>query len=234
VNRRRPAVAATVCALIALSSCATFKQNDVAARVGDRTLSPKAAQALIGADAQTSTGDQLRAKLTAWIKVGVLDQPQAEAQYEKGIAGPAVCLAAIPVASIDATAPIMAALQSGMSFADAARQFSATPALADSGGVVLAADGTECMPPAGLAPAVADALKTTPVGQPVAADLQTFAAVLLLRPFKDLALESQAVVAATGVPADQLSALFANAKVYVDPRYGRWDSQTGSVVPLSS
>ncbi len=241
MNRRHRAiranVLATTCALVAffaLSSCATFDRNDVAVKVGDRSLGAEEAQALVGATAQQPTGDQLRATLTAWITHDVLSE-LGRGVYEQGIAGsPVVCLRAIPVASIDATASIMAALQSGMSFADAARQFSGNTELADSGGIVVASDGTECMAPEALVPAVASALTTTPVGQPLAADLETFSAVLLLRPYDDLSFETQAAVSAAVLPSDQLATIFADTQVYVDPRYGRWDPGSGSVVSLTS
>ena len=68
MNRRHRAiranVLATTCALVAffaLSSCATFDRNDVAVKVGDRSLGAEEAQALVGATAQQPTGDQLRA-----------------------------------------------------------------------------------------------------------------------------------------------------------------------------
>ena len=239
MTRRRSAVPATllvtVIGLFSLSSCATFNRNDVAARVGDRTLSASAARALVTPDDQHTIGDLLRRQLTAWIKLDVIDEQQIRSQYAKGISGsPSVCLAAIPVASFDGTDAIMKALQAGTSFADAARQFSGNSALASSGGIVLAEDGTECMPPSGLAPAVAEALKTTPVGQPIAADLDTFSAVLLLRPYDELSFETRAAVGAASLSESQLAATLADAKIYVDPRYGRWDPVTLSVVPLSS
>jgi hypothetical protein len=55
----------------------------------------------------------------------------------------------------------------------------------------------------------------------------------MLRPFEDLLPESQSLVATTVVTQDQLDALVDNADVYVDPRYGRWDAATGSVVELT-
>jgi hypothetical protein len=225
----------SVVGLIALSSCATFNRNDVAARVGSHTLSTSAARALVTPDDQQTIGDQLRAKLTAWIKLGVIDEQQAKAQYEKGLAGSSlVCLAAIPVASFDATTQIMTALQAGTSFADAAHQFSGSTALADSGGIVSAPDGSECMAPSGLAPAVATALQTATVGQPMAANLDTFSAVLLLRPYDELSSDSRAAVATGSLTEAQLATTLAGAKIYVDPRYGRWSAETLSVVPLSS
>ena len=132
---RRSAVVAAAASLLALSSCATFNRNDVAARVGSHSLSSAGARALITPDDQHTTGDLLRAQMTAWIKLDVVDEQKAKAQYEKGLAGSqSVCLAAIPVAAIADTAPVLSALQSGMSFADAARQYSANQALATGGG----------------------------------------------------------------------------------------------------
>ena len=232
---RRSAVLAAAASLLALSSCATFNRNDVAARVGGKSLSSAGARALVTPDDQHTIGDLLRQQMTAWIRLDVLDEQQAKAQYDKGIAGsPSVCLAAIPVAAIADTAPVLAALQSGMSFADAARQYSANQALATGGGIVLAPDGTECMPPSGLAQPVTDALKTTPVGQPIAANLGSFSAVLLLRPYSDLSFEARAVVSAASVSQTELAKLLAGAHIYVDPRYGRWNAESLSVVPLTS
>jgi hypothetical protein len=90
------------------------------------------------------------------------------------------------------------------------------------------------MSPSALAPAVSTALQTTPVGQPIAADLGTFAAVLLLRPYDELSLAARANVAAAGASDEQVAVSLANANIYVDPRYGRWDPTTLSVVPLGS
>jgi len=240
VNRRVATLAIAAAGMI-LSSCATFNRNDVAARVGDHELTAKAAQALITPNDQQTVGDQLRIKLTEWIRADVmatrLAQPEFEHQvralYEKGLGGsPAVCLAAIPVASLDATEPIMTALQSGTSFSDAAHQFSGSAELADSGGIVAGPDGGECMAPDALAATVADALQSTPVGQPLAADLDTFSAVLLLRPYDELSAESRASVAAASIGESQLASLYADARIYVDPRYGRWNPISQSVEPL--
>lgn len=244
------AAALGLLATAALSSCSTFNRNDVAARVGDDELTVKQAQQRVtasagsaGANDDVTDGAQLRGQLTAWIKEDVIAvmraQPGFEADvraaYEKGLNGSqSVCLGAIPVATIDGTVAIMTALQSGTSFADAAQQFSGDPDLAARGGVVLAPDGTECMTPENLAPAVVEALGNTPVGQPLAADLDTFAAVLLLRPFDDLSDETQAIVTAAAIGDRQLAQLYADAGIYVDPRYGRWDPLTQSVQPLKA
>jgi hypothetical protein len=249
VNRRRvlPVVLSAVAACTTLSSCSTFNRNDVAARVGDDELTAQEAQDRVvaeagpaGSDDRVTDGAQLRSALTSWIKEDVLAtmraQPgfddQVRALYEQGLGGsPVLCLAAIPVGNIDATVTIMSALQAGTSFADAAKQFSSDPTFAESGGVVVVS-GSECLPPDGLNPAIADALQSTPVGEPVAADLGDFAAVLMLRPYDELSQDYQAVVTAASIGERQLAQLYVDAGIYIDPRYGRWDPLSQSVQPL--
>jgi hypothetical protein len=269
VNRRSSAAVAAVTlvaliSLTALSSCATFNRNDVAAQVGDRTLSAKAV-AQLAAPAATPTGDQLREELTKWIRVTVLETStgtaaptttptaaeldarlsqalltiagdKAKTAYEAGVNGsPFLCLAAIVVATIDDANSALAAVNSGTSFADAVQQFSTDAASRDAGGVVKDQSGNECLDPAAFGiPALTTALQGATVGQPLAADLGDFAAVLMLRPFEDLLPASQASIASATVSQDQLDALVSAAKIYVDPRYGRWDPATGAVVILTS
>jgi hypothetical protein len=265
VNRPRSA-AVTACALITLttlSSCATFNRNDVAAKVGDRTLSAKAAETLAAAG-KTATGDQLREELTKWIRVSVLEASTGTAApttattaadldarlshamvtiagdklqttYESGVNGsPVICLAAITVATIDDAKNVLAKLNSGTTFADAAHQFSTDTTIGNDGGIVRGQDGGECIDPAAVNPNVITALKDTPVGQPIAASLDTFSAVLMMRPFDDLLPESKSKIAGAVVSQDQLDALVSAAKIYVDPRYGRWDPDSGAVVTLTS
>ena len=269
MNRRRPAAVAAVnlVALISvttLSSCATFNRNDVAAQVGDRTLSAKAVEQL-AAPAATPTGDQLREDLTKWIRVSVLEAStgtaapttaptaadldarlsqalltiagdKAKTAYEAGVNGsPFICLAAITVETIDDANNVLATVNSGTSFSDAAHQFSTDTVIRDAGGVVKDQSGNECLDPGTVNnPPLLTALKDATVGQPLAADLGSFSAVLLLRPFEDLLPASRASIASATVSQDQLDALVSAAKIYVDPRYGRWDPATGAVVTLTS
>ena len=59
---------------MALASCATFNRNDVAVKVGDRTLSATGVEALAtGGGGAAATGDQLRQQMTTWIRVAVLE-----------------------------------------------------------------------------------------------------------------------------------------------------------------
>ena len=56
----------------------------------------------------------------------------------------------------------------------------------------------------------------------------------MLRPYDELLPESKTLIAGAVVSQDQLDALVAAADIYVDPRYGRWDPASGSVVTLTS
>jgi hypothetical protein len=264
VKLRLLAVPVIACASVAFSSCATFNQNDVAAKIGDRSLSAKAAEALATTGETAATGDQLRDQLTKWIRVTVLEESsgtaspaspptsaeldtryalaittlagdQARTLYEAGVSGsPLVCIAAITLTTIDEANDVLATVQAGTPFADAARQFSTNTGTRDSGGIVTDPDGNECLAPDNVNPTVTAALADTPVGQIIAADLDTFSAVLMLRPYDDLLLESQSLIAGTLVTQDQLDAIVGTADIYVDPRYGRWEPGSGSVVALSS
>jgi hypothetical protein len=238
----------------------------VAAKVGDRSISAKTAEQLAGAGDAPATGDELRAQLTKWIRVNVLERstgaeesaaPTTSADldsryakaltsiagdkvrtlYESGVDGsPLICLAAITVNTLEEANNVLTTLQSGTPFADAARASSTDTVIAQAGGIVKGGPNgdQECLEPGTVNPAVVAALKGVPVGQPVAADLDTFSAVLMLRPFDDLLPESQAQIATASVSQDQIDAIVAGADIYVDPRYGRWDAVSGTVVTLTS
>ena len=121
---------------------------------------------------------------------------------------------------------VLAAITAGTSFADAAKQFSTDTTLAQNGGVVLDQNGAECLSSSTVNSTIVEVLGKLPVGLPAAVDLGTLTAVVAIRPFNTLKPESQQLVAA--------QAIVAKASVYVDPRYGRWDPVSASVVPLSS
>ncbi len=169
--------------------------------------------------------------------VTTLAGEDAKELYETGVSGsPVICIAAVTTANLEDANAVLALLNSGLSFEDAARQHSTDTVIAEAGGIVRGGvnGDQECLDPATVNPAVVAALKDTPIGQPITADLDTFSAVLMLRPFDELLPESQSLVATTVVSQDQLDALVDDANVYVDPRYGRWDPATGSVVALTS
>lgn len=256
-------LAVPIIACFAFSSCATFNQNDVAAKIGDRSLSAKQAQALAAPGETAATGDQLREQLTKWIRVTALEadkgitEPtlplssddldtrlgivaiageQGQSLYEAGVGrSPLICLAAITFGTIDEANEVLTSLQGGMPFADAARQFSTDTVIRDAGGIVTDQNGNECLDPVtGLNGAVTASLVGTPVGKPIAAEFDTFSAVLMLRPYEDLLPESKTAIASASIPQAELTAIVNAADMYVDSRYGRWDPDSASVVALTS
>jgi hypothetical protein len=263
-RRRCAALVAACTAAIVLQSCATFDRNNVAAQVDDLSLTAKAAEKLAANDDNAATGDRLRLELTKWIRVTVLESSNgiaapsgtptpeeldarlsqaivelagdnAKQVYQLGPNGsPLLCLAAITVASADEANTVLATINAGMTFENAARQFSTDTVLAADGGIVKGPDGAECIAPDGVNAAAVDALRTTPVGQAIVADLGTFSAVMMLRPYEDLLPESKSSIAGATVSQDQIDAIVDSADIYVDPRYGRWDATTGTVVILTS
>jgi hypothetical protein len=228
-----------------LTSCATFDRNDVAAKVGHSELTAKEAQQLVKGDDPAQVGPHLRAELTAWIKLASVAeskgtsltqlQQQARDAYAQGVSGsPAVCVGAILVPAMSDTKAVLDALQGGMSFADAAGIYSQNSVLASNGGLLVDADGTECVASATVPGNLADALKEGKEGQPFAHDFGNFAAVLVLRSYDELSFDSRADVATSGLTELEMAKSLKDAGVWVDPRYGRWSTLSESVEPLQS
>ena len=103
-----------------------------------------------------------------------------------GVSGsPVICLAAITVATIDDANNVLAQLNSGTSFADAARQFSTDTVIAEAGGIVRGQDGSECIEPATVNPAVIDGVaRTLRSANRSPPSLDTFSAVLDAAPVR--------------------------------------------------
>ena len=115
-------------------------------------------------------------------------------------------------------------------------QNSTDAVIAEAGGIVRGGTNgdQECLEPATVNPRSSQRSQDAPVGQPIAADLDTFSAVLMLRPFDELLPESQSLIASASRVAGSTRRHRRRADVYVDPRYGRWDPASGSVVTLTS
>ena len=171
------------------------------------------------------------------VALNALAGEDARDLYNTGVAGsPVICIAAVPTKTLDDANQVLTLVNNGLAFEDAARQHSTDTVIAQAGGIVRGGvnNDEECLDPATVNPKVVAALKDSPIGTPITADLDTFSAVLMLRPYDDLLPESQSLVASTVVSQEQLDALVDAADVYVDPRYGRWDPDTGSVVALTT
>lgn len=257
--RRFRALIASLLSLAALSGCATFDRNDVAASVGTSQVSIDDVSALSAEEALP--GEALRQQLTLWIRatrlqqytgspvdatlgsVGgpafdqliatLVDPAEAETQYNQG-ASAVLCPRAIPVSTQEDGAAAIEAYESGATFAEAAAQYSNDPAIVASGGELDTLIGGECVSPAGLNPDLVSLLTETPVGSMVLHQVSGGLIILQHKPFAELAAASQQQVAGTLVTEADFAAAFEDADITVDPRYGRWDAATFSVVPMQS
>ncbi|MGB0112422.1 MAG: hypothetical protein WBP59_04315 [Ilumatobacteraceae bacterium] len=219
------------------AGCATFSDSDSIARVGDVSLTQDDFEAQLtdlGVDESDAlNAEPVRGEITRWIQEQLADQPVdtdgLEAAYASGIqTSGAVCVAAIVVEDEGTADSVAADLEGGMPFVDALTEFNIDQQLATTGGSLacltdadleFSADVPFIAASAGL-----DADHTVAIA-PLPDEAGTVAAwvVLNFRPFSELDELDIAVVAA----AQQ-----SDVDVYVDPRYGSFDSTTRQVVGL--
>ena len=260
MNRRLLLTVGALVAAASLSSCSTFKSADVAARVNGKEL-PRAELDVITAKA--TGGDEARSVIGDWIRLAVLGgdligvaskddlaarraqavidlsspyMGDAATNYAKGLDGsPALCLGAIPMDAGADTAAVLADLAAGTTWADAAKKYSTNTDFAQNGGLVLDQSGANCVAPSVFKPELIDALTTAKatIGNPVVIDVGGKPAVVLLRPFEDLTPSDRAILVQPQVAAD-LSKRLAATTIYVNPRFGRWDAKSVSVVALGT
>jgi len=255
VIRRLPFALSVLAGAALLASCSTFDRSDTAAVVDGVELSRSDLATL--SDGSTD-GDQLRSVINRWIQATILGADvsgvttmdalsavtgeavasavapladEARSVYETGLGSPLVCLRAIPLAEDTSADEVLAALEAGQPFADAAATFASDPSLAQGGGILTDQSGNECFATNGLTPELVDAMTAAgaEVGTPVAVELATVSAVILLRPWEEF---PPAQIG--GLVPDQLrdlmTAMVDNSDVWVDSRYGAWDAATASVV----
>lgn len=251
-------LAATLFAVAGLSGCDKFEPNETAATVNGYKLSLDQLDELAGSKDPAVR----RAALTAWIQVvaasekpgeyltedalaaqrDVIIPPliesttdEAKQQYEQGLQGSSLlCMAVIPLAADVESATVLAALDSGTSFANLAAQYSEDPSLAASGGVITV-NGAECLPTdqwnAELITQLTDA--GIVVGEPGVIKLNDAEVVVLLRPYDELTNDSKTLLA-QGAVSEALLALYKAADVTVHESLGVWDGEQGLVVAPSS
>jgi hypothetical protein len=260
VIRRILLASGALVAAASLSSCTTVSRGDAAAEVNGEELTRSELNRLTG---DSTDGDKVRASITSWLSVAVLggdvsdiadslDLAQRRADaitelsapfmddartvYEQGLDGsPVLCLGAIPVGSDADAATVVTELKGGASLADTASTYSTDAALAQSGGLVVDQNGKNCLDPTGFNPDLLTKLSEAGAapGTPAVVDLGTGPVVVLLRPFDTLTLDEKTSLVLDQVGTDVRDRLAAT-DVYVNPRFGRWDPDSVSVVPLGN
>ncbi len=261
VKRRLTLSIGALLAAATLSSCGAAGTSDVVATVDGHELTVDQLEAL----AASTAGTDVRSALTAWTQIAAvsddigevnstadldaardraLDALLAEvgakgrADYEQGLAGsPYLCLAAITLGTETLGADVVAELQAGTTFAEAAEKYSTTAVLASSGGVLANSSGATCLDTAtfeqsfpGIITVLNDAQAT--VGSPVVVSDASGELVLLLRGWDDLTTDEQRVLSQLEL-GEALTGQIDEADVSIHPRYGLWDRETRSVVATS-
>jgi PPIC-type PPIASE domain len=159
----------------------------------------------------------------------------AEARYQESPAELGVlCVRHIVVDSEDEAQDVLAELDTGADFAELAAERSTEPAAASTGGALADPQtGSPCLSTAAalqsLDPAFVAGASAAVPGQPTEPVQSSFGwHVILARPYSEV---EESVVSIYG--ARLFAEYLATADVTVDPRYGRWDEESGSIVALT-
>ena len=166
---------------------------------------------------------------------GRIAAADAQARYEASPAELGVmCVRHIVVEDEEAAREVLAELDDGADFAELAADRSAEPAATETGGALAdPQSGAPCLTIAAaeqsLDPAFVAGARAAVPGQPTEPVESSFGwHVILARPFAEV---EESVV---GVYGSQLFADYlATADISVDPRYGRWDAESSSIVALA-
>lgn len=170
----------------------------------------------------------------AYVRTTEISPETTRDVYELGPAVSGVlCLRGFIAQSAEQAQDALDRFAAGESFADLADEISPD---GDPGGVIVDPQtGAECISPDLLQnPDLVSALSATQIGEPSSVvDLGGAFAVLLQRPFDEVA-DAVTTAVASQLAVQQRAAAIADAEsVSVSARYGRWDGELGAVVALS-
>jgi hypothetical protein len=180
---------------------------------------------------------ELEAAIIALDRTVTFDENDAAELYAAGAekAG-VVCARAIISESSQDIDVALARLGDGEKFARVANDVN-PPGNLGPGGAVLDETGSECIAlgpfTAGVAPAVAEAVLGAQVGTPTdVIDLGGAYAVIVLRPFDEVADAATPVMAGSAARTAGRNALQSSNDIEVASRFGRWDPEQMAVVAL--
>jgi hypothetical protein len=177
---------------------------------------------------------EIEAVEAAYVRTAEISTDTTREVYELGPAVSGVlCLRGFIAQSAEQADDALDRLAAGESFADLADEISPD---GDPGGVIVDPQtGAECISPDLLQnPDLVAAIGATEIGEPTApVDLGGAFAVLLQRPFDEVADAVTTAVAAQLAVQQRAAAIAQADSVSVSSRYGRWDGEQGAVVTLS-
>lgn len=223
---------------VVVSGCGTFSDNNAIARVNDTELSQdEFEQQLIdlgATDQEAIPLDPARAAITSWIQSTLIDEDQIADLYDSGpaISG-VVCLQAIVVEDATGAADTVAELEGGASFDAVFEAANIDPSIAGDLGAVPCITSADIEASADV-PLVAASLELSATQLVSSAPLvddtgqEVAHAVIVFRTYENLELNDIDLVAASVDVSSEL----AEADIYVDPRYGTFDADTGQVISL--
>ena len=234
--RRLAVVATALVATASLTSCAPFDRNDAAAVVNGHTLTDADVQAITGGADVDATQDALQSALS-----DAVDQfagqylEEGRAAYEDGkVLAPLLCLGAIALDGTVSTDEVLAALDGGMTFADAAAKYSVDATLAGNGGVVTVQEADCAGADQYNQQLISDIAAADPeIGEYFVTKLGDFDLVMQLRPYDEIS-DSAKQQLALPTAQNKARALFDGADVWVSSRYGAWSADQATVLALGS
>lgn len=196
--------------------------------------------AAVSADADSAAtlddlDDARRATLESLLTE--LDAPGRD-DFERGLDGGFICIRAIPLSADNTAESILAEIADGLSFADAAAEYSAVESLAVNGGIVTDQSGQTCLSNASLDasfPQLREALVEVgaEVGVPTSIADPGGEIVILLRPYDDLDTIERVTVGQTELSA-AIAMKYDEATIWIASRYGSWDPESGTIVVRAS
>ena len=150
---------------------------------------------------------------------------EGRAAYEDGkVLAPLLCLGAIALDGTVSTDEVLAALDGGMTFADAAAKYSVDATLAGNGGVVTVQEADCAGADQYNQQLISDIAAADPeIGEYFVTKLGDFDLVMQLRPYDEIS-DSAKQQLALPTAQNKARALFDGADVWVSSRYGAWSA----------
>ena len=179
----------------------------------------------------------LQAASTAQERIPAPDAAELERRYDRSPASlGVVCVRHVLLETEAEAQDVMDELAAGAAIEDLAIERSTDPSAADNGGAIELATGA-CIPSADAAqqldPTFVAAAMTSSPGEPVGPVQTSFGwHVIEARPYDEVS-DSLTTLYDESAGSLLFDGFMATADIHVDPRYGRWDGTSASVVGLS-
>jgi hypothetical protein len=228
-----------LCLTAVAAGCTTFSDSDAVARVGDVELGrdefEDRLEDLGATDDDVLALDPVRAEITTWIQLQLVGSEELAAIYDAGPDESGVtCFSAIVVEDEPTAVAVQTELEDGAAFDEVFVRENLDPSLAEAVGALpcITAEDIEASADVAFVAVGVTLNAENPFGTAPVADTTgaTVAWVTLaFRSFDELSEEDVVFVTRT---IGTLEGADPDVDIYVDPRYGVWDTLRSQVVPL--